>query len=95
LNEAERQFRQCLATSPTPEAWRNLAVVYARNGDRPASQKALAAADALAAKRRNAVHRAESASNQSGDAGRSDTTQPKSTFWDNFRLSNLRNTIWK
>jgi tetratricopeptide (TPR) repeat protein len=94
LNEAERQFQECLATSPTPEAWRNLAVVYARKGDRPASQKAMAAADALAAKRGGA-HLAESASNQSGDAGRSDKTQPKSTFWDNFRLSNLRNTIWK
>jgi hypothetical protein len=54
----------------------------------------MAAADALAAKRGGA-HLAESASNQSGDAGRSDKTQPKSTFWDNFRLSNLRNTIWK
>ena len=29
LEDAERLFQQCVATDPTPENWRNLAVVYA------------------------------------------------------------------
>jgi hypothetical protein len=48
LDEAEKMFRQCVANNPTPEAWRNLAVVYARKGDQAASRSARAAGDALA-----------------------------------------------
>jgi tetratricopeptide (TPR) repeat protein len=48
LDEAEKMFRQCVATDATPEAWRNLAVVYARKGDQASSRSARAAGDALA-----------------------------------------------
>jgi hypothetical protein len=49
LDDAERTFRHCVATSPSPEAYRNLAAIHARKGDQRASQAALAAGDALAA----------------------------------------------
>ena len=59
LDDAEKIFKQCVATDASPEIWRNLAVVYARKGDEEASRSAMAAGDALAAdKRRQAVHRA-------------------------------------
>jgi tetratricopeptide (TPR) repeat protein len=48
LDEAEKMFRQCVAIDPTPEAWRNLAVVYARKGDQVASRSAHAEADLVA-----------------------------------------------
>ena len=48
LDEAEKMFRQCVATNATPEAWRNLAVVYARKGDQASSRSARASGDALA-----------------------------------------------
>ncbi|HEY4233832.1 MAG TPA: hypothetical protein VGM76_10420 [Lacipirellulaceae bacterium] len=48
LDEAEKMFRQCVATDATPEAWRNLAVVYARKGDQASSRSARAAGEALA-----------------------------------------------
>lgn len=52
LDEAEQIFQQCVATDATPETLRNLAAVYARKGDETASRTAMAASDALAAKRR-------------------------------------------
>lgn len=52
LDEAEQIFQQCVATDATPETLRNLAAVYARKGDETASRTAIAASDALAAKRR-------------------------------------------
>ena len=51
LHDAERIFQQCVATDATPESWRNLAVVYARQGNEQASRSAQAAGDALAAER--------------------------------------------
>jgi len=57
LRDAEKIFKQCVATDATPETWRNLAVVYARQGNDEASRSALAAGDALAAdKRRQAMN---------------------------------------
>jgi hypothetical protein len=52
LVDAERIFQQCVATDATPETWRNLAVVYARQGNEPASRSAMAAGEALAAEKR-------------------------------------------
>ncbi len=49
LDEAERLFEQCVATNATPEAWRNLSVVYARKGNDAASRAAQRAGDAVAA----------------------------------------------
>ncbi len=49
LEEAERMFQQCVATSPSPETYRNLAAVYARKGDDRSSRAAAASADALVA----------------------------------------------
>ncbi|MEX2315997.1 MAG: hypothetical protein WD669_02525 [Pirellulales bacterium] len=49
LDDAEKQFRQCVATNATPETWRNLSVVYARKGNAEASRAALAAGESLAA----------------------------------------------
>lgn len=58
LQDAERIFQQCVATDATPQTWRNLAVVYARQGNDKASRSALAAGEALAAeKRRHAATR--------------------------------------
>jgi hypothetical protein len=52
LQDAERIFQQCVATDATPETWRNLAVVYARQGNEQASRSAMAAGEALAAEKR-------------------------------------------
>ena len=52
LHDAERIFQQCVATDATPETWRNLAVVYARQGNEMASRSAMAAGEALAAEKR-------------------------------------------
>jgi hypothetical protein len=54
LREAERLFQQCVAADPSPEAWQNLAIVYARQGRKDASHSALAAGEALATVRQNA-----------------------------------------
>jgi predicted Zn-dependent protease len=51
LQDAERIFQQCVATDATPQTWRNLAVVYARQGNEQASRSALAAGEALAAEK--------------------------------------------
>jgi hypothetical protein len=95
LDEAERLFRQSLATSETPETWRNLAVVHARKGDRPASQAALAAADKLAAKETRAAQPAITPLDQPAGDAPSDEAQHEPTFWSKLRLSNLRNALWK
>ena len=52
LQEAEKTFEQCVATEATPEAWRNLSIIYSREGKQDASRSALAASEALAAKNR-------------------------------------------
>lgn len=52
LQDAERIFQQCVATDATPQTWRNLAVVYARQGNEQASRSAMAAGEALAAEKR-------------------------------------------
>ncbi|HVT28168.1 MAG TPA: hypothetical protein VHE81_09140, partial [Lacipirellulaceae bacterium] len=49
--ESEQLFRQCIATSPRPESWQNLSVVYAHEGDLTDSRAALAASQALKAVR--------------------------------------------
>lgn len=51
LQDAERIFQQCVATDASPQTWRNLAVVYARQGNEQASRSALAAGEALAAEK--------------------------------------------
>lgn len=48
MAESENLFRQCIATNPRPETWRNLSIVYARRGDTANSQAALAAGESLA-----------------------------------------------
>jgi Flp pilus assembly protein TadD len=53
LDEAESLFKQCVATDATPEAWQNLAVVYARKGDTTASRAALTAGSELASRRQS------------------------------------------
>jgi hypothetical protein len=55
LEEAEKTFQQCVATEATPEAWRNLSIVYGREGKQEASRSALAAAETLAAQNRAAI----------------------------------------
>jgi tetratricopeptide (TPR) repeat protein len=52
LQDAEKIFQQCVATDATPETWRNLAIVYARQGNEQASRSAMAAGEALAAENR-------------------------------------------
>jgi hypothetical protein len=55
LADAEKIFQQCVATDATPETWRNLAVVYARQGNDQASRSAMAAGEALAAERQRHI----------------------------------------
>jgi hypothetical protein len=50
LEQAEKLFEQCVATNATPESWRNLSVVYARQGEHDASLAALKSSETLAAK---------------------------------------------
>jgi hypothetical protein len=95
LDQAERLFRQCLATSETPETWRNLAVVYARQGNRSASQSALAAADALEGKNSSAVHPAQRPHTRPASAEPSSEGDEKPKFWRNLNLTNLRNALWR
>ncbi len=47
LDGAERLFRYCAEVQPSPEAFVNLSVVYARKGDQDASRAALAAGQAM------------------------------------------------
>jgi hypothetical protein len=49
LDEAESLFKQCVATDATPEAWQNLAAVYAQKGDAAASRAAITESSKLAA----------------------------------------------
>jgi hypothetical protein len=60
LDDAEKLFRQCVATNATPETWRNLSVVYARKGNAEASQAALVAGETLAASAQRPVAKAPS-----------------------------------
>jgi hypothetical protein len=52
LDEAQTRFQQSIAIDATPEAWRNLAVVYARQGNETASRSAHASSVALASRLR-------------------------------------------
>lgn len=52
LNEAEHVFKQCIARDARPEAWRNLSIVYARNGNQSASLAAMEQSESLASKNR-------------------------------------------
>jgi tetratricopeptide (TPR) repeat protein len=92
LDQAERLFRHCLAANPTPETWRNLAVVLARKGDRAASQSAVAAADELAASMPGAAGPARHAPPAAADAPDSTVAQ-KQGFWTMFSFSNLRSVF--
>jgi tetratricopeptide (TPR) repeat protein len=98
LRDAENLFRQCLALNPTPETWRNLAVVHARRGDRDASQSALAAADALEAKNRDLAHFARqpnAGDSDSADSTGSNGSTQKQGLFDRFNLSKLRGPFWR
>jgi tetratricopeptide (TPR) repeat protein len=95
LDGAQRLFRQCLATNPTPETWRNLAVVYARQGNRAASQAALASADALAA---NCPASDVSPRHSPRDGSEDDTQSTEGTkkgIFAKFNLSKLRSPFWR
>ncbi len=48
FDAAEKIFRQSLALNPTPDTWKNLAAVYARQGQSEASRAALASSESLA-----------------------------------------------
>lgn len=92
LADAERIFQQCVATEATPQTWRNLAVVYARQGNEMASKSALAAGDALAAEK----HRLESnrvamiappTANGESSANPEQDEEKKSSFISKFNLT--------
>ena len=89
LHDAEKIFKQCVATDATPETWRNLAVVYARQGNSGASQSALAAGDALASdNRREAMNQGKR--NNPEDAATTETNpeeEKKPSFLSKFNLS--------
>ncbi len=91
LDDAQRLFQQCLATNPTPETWRNLGVVSARQGDRTASQAAFDSADALAAK--HAASRRRPPRDDSVEAA--DSTEGKQGLFERFDLTKLRVPFWR
>jgi predicted Zn-dependent protease len=91
LEDAQRLFRQCLATNPTPEAWRNLAVVYARQGDRAASQAAFASAETLAAKVPASIASPRQSSLGASVDNNDFPEGTKEGFFERFNLSRLRN----
>jgi tetratricopeptide (TPR) repeat protein len=95
LDQAERLFQQCLATNPTPETWRNLAVVYARQGDRSASQSALASADKLEGNERGAAQPGQASLDRSAATTPAAEAEQKPKFWKRLSLSNLRNALWR
>jgi tetratricopeptide (TPR) repeat protein len=88
LDDAERVFKQCVATDATPETWRNLAVVYARQGNNEASRSALASGDALAAeKHRQAANRANSITPIDAAAQPDPEDEKKPSFLSKFNLT--------
>ncbi len=89
LDDAERIFQQCVATDATPETWRNLAIVYSRQGNDRASQSAMAAGDALAAeKRRHEASRIALASERAAEAATDEANEEKkSSFLSKFNLT--------
>jgi Tfp pilus assembly protein PilF len=96
LDEAERLFRRCLETSPTPETWRNLAVVHARKGDGVASQAALTAAEALDRRHAQPVQSDTAATEIAGQRrDGAPGADRKRGFFEKFSLSKLRGPFWR
>lgn len=82
LNEAEALFKQCVATDATPEAYQNLAAVYARKGDKESSQAALIAGSKLAAARQKATRPVVADANESAVAANATSVEPVATDQD-------------
>jgi tetratricopeptide (TPR) repeat protein len=92
LHDAERIFQQCVATDATPETWRNLAIVYARQGNDEASRSAQAAGDALAAERhRHIASQIAAATPESSDAKSDEEEEKKPGFFSKLtpKLPNM------
>jgi hypothetical protein len=90
LHDAEKIFQQCVATDATPETWRNLAVVYARQGNEQASRSAMAAGDALAAEKRRHLASQIAASTHPETESRKEPNgdeEKKTGFLSKFNLS--------
>ncbi len=91
LKDAEKIFQQCVATDATPETWRNLAVVYARQGNAEASRSAMAAGDALAAEKRRheASQIAATTMHSNAESPKEDNVQEekKTGFLSKFNLT--------
>jgi hypothetical protein len=64
LDEAESMFKQCVATDARPEAWQNLAAVYAKKGDADASRAAMTESSKLAASEKAARLAAYNSANE-------------------------------
>jgi hypothetical protein len=73
LDEAERVFQYCIATKPSPEAYRNLGAVYGRNGDQRSQQAMMAAGEALAAHDRGLAQAVAQTAPQNQPTGVSET----------------------
>jgi predicted Zn-dependent protease len=87
LDDAQQMFQQCVAIEATPEAYRNLAAVYARKGDQRSSQAALAAGEALAAHDRSAAAAAGAAAiAQLPGGGEPAPAKPETSSTSKFRL---------
>jgi hypothetical protein len=79
-----------VATDATPETWRNLAVVYARQGNGTASQSALAAGEALAVEKRRetASQLATTTISTGGETTAADSDdEKKPSFLSKFNLT--------
>ena len=88
LKDAEKIFQQCVATDATPETWRNLAVVYARQGNAEASRSAWRQATRW--RRKSAVTRPAKLRRRRCTATR--RARKKTTFKKKRRLGFCRNS---
>jgi hypothetical protein len=92
LAEAEQIFRQCVAIDARPETWRNLSVIYARQGNVAASRAALAASESLAESGRKAAEaRAAQVAAAAKPAEDDKNKSRKPGFLAKFELPKLRN----
>jgi hypothetical protein len=93
LDASEKLFRECLAISPRPETWRNLATVHARNGNQAASQSAMAAGDALAAENRMAAAVTPIADLQPQDRSNGPKEKPRSGILSKLNIPSFSGTF--
>jgi predicted Zn-dependent protease len=95
LDEAESLFKQCVATDASPEAWQNLAVVYAQKGNEVASQAARTESGRLAANQQAVQSAAQYSMNEAAaptsalanTGAKREAKESRGGFWKKLDLS--------